>query len=110
MIKKFEVSFLEEARAFLTSLNEKTRNKILANIEKAQVLNDPELFKKLDREIWEFRTRFDKKQYRLLAFWDKSDDKHTLVIATHGFMKKQSAVPKKEIEKAWKLRKQYFNE
>ncbi|MEI6411871.1 MAG: type II toxin-antitoxin system RelE/ParE family toxin [Bacteroidota bacterium] len=108
MISKFSTSFLEEARAFINEQDQKTKKKILQNIEKAQILNDTKFFKKLEGEIWEFRVRFSGKQYRLLAFWDKRDKTNTLVIATHGFVKKRDAVPKKEIEKAESLRIQYF--
>lgn len=45
---------------------------------------------------------------RLLAFWDKSDNKKTLVIATHGFIKKVDKVPTKEIDRAERLRDKYF--
>lgn len=110
MQQKFEIGFLEEARQYLLEQDDKTRIKILQNIEKAKILNDPKLFKKLQGEIWEFRTYFNGKQHRLLAFWDKRDKKNTLVIATHGFVKKQDAVPKREIERAEALRHQYFEE
>lgn len=48
-------------------------------------------------------------QIRLLAFWDKTDKKETLVIATHGFIKKVDKVPKNEIERAVRLKDIYFN-
>lgn len=48
-------------------------------------------------------------QYRLLAFWDKTEKTEILVISTHGIIKKVSKVPKTEIEKAEKIRKEYFN-
>jgi len=44
-----------------------------------------------------------------LAFWDKSNKKNTLVIATHGFIKKTSKVPKNEIQKAENIRNEYFS-
>ncbi len=69
---KFDVIFLIEAREFLFGLDEKTRNKIIFNIDKAKVKNDNELFKKLNGEIWEFRTLFNKEQLRIFAFWDKT--------------------------------------
>lgn len=47
-------------------------------------------------------------QHRMLAFWDKSDSKNTLVVATHGFIKKTSKVPEIEIKKAKQLRIHYF--
>jgi hypothetical protein len=45
----------------------------------------------------------------LLAFWDKSNNKETLVIATHGFIKKVDKVTATEIERAERLRDNYFN-
>ena len=75
---KFEVLFLEQAIEFIEKLDDKTRNKILYNIDKSKLVNDPKLFKKLNNEIWEFRTKFSGEQYRLLAFWDKTEKTETL--------------------------------
>jgi phage-related protein len=108
MDKKFDVDFLGDAIDFLDSLNEKTRRKIYYNAKKAQIVNDPELFKKLTEFIWEFRTLYEKKYYRLLAFWDKTDKMEILVLATHGFIKKTKKTPKIEINKAEEIRKAYF--
>lgn len=47
-------------------------------------------------------------QIRLLAFWDKIDNKETLVIATHGFIKKVNKVPANQINRAENLREKYF--
>jgi len=66
--------------------------------------------KKLTDLIWEFRTLYQKKQYRLLAFWDKDDKTETLVITTHGFVKKKSKIDKKEIKRAEDIRKIYFDD
>ncbi len=106
----FEIIFLEEAFNFLQDLNPKHSEKIIYNIRKSQTKNDPELFKKLNDEIWEFRTLFQGHQYRLLAFWDRTNSKNTLVISTHGFIKKQSKVPNNEIARAKKIRSNYFKE
>jgi len=105
---KFNVEFLEEVEKFLDSLDDKSREKILYNIYKARVIVDKELFKKLTSEIWEFKTLYNKKYYRLFAFWDKTDKIETIVISTHGIVKKTDKIPKSEIEKAEKIRKQYF--
>lgn len=110
MNSKFEVLFLEEARQFLKRLDEKTRIKILYNIDRAKILNDPKLFKKLTQDIWEFRTIYSGIQYRLLAFWDKTSAIETLVVSTHGFVKKVDRVSTFEIEKADKLRELYFRQ
>ena len=110
MNPKYEVIFLEEAMKFLESVDEKAREKILYNIDKSRYMNDPKLFKKLTSEIWEFRTQYQKLQYRLLAFWDKRDKKETLVVSTHGIVKKTSKVPGSEIKKAEQIRKEYFED
>ena len=105
---KFSVVFLDYAKEFLDKLDKKSREKVLFNIWKSREVNDPELFKKLSGEIWEFRTKYLRKQIRLLAFWDKEDSIDTLVIATHGFVKKTQKTPKSEIEKAENLRNEYL--
>lgn len=107
---KFNVILSSEASDFLERLNSKIREKIIYNIRKSTYTIDPELFKKLDdTDIWEFRTRYNNAQYRLLAFWDKTSNIDTLVIATHGFIKKTQKTPSKEITKAQEIRKEYFN-
>ena len=110
MDKFFEIVFLEEAFDFLNGLEPKHYEKILYNIRKAQTTQDSELFKKLNDEIWEFRTLYQGFQYRLLAFWDKTENSETLVISTHGFVKKRSKVPENEILKAEKIKIEYFKE
>ena len=109
MNPNFDIKLLPEAVAFLDNLDEKTREKIYYNIRKAQLVNDKELFKKLNDFIWEFRTLYNSKSYRLFSFWDKSEGKETLVVATHGILKKTQKTPTKEIKKAEELRKQYLD-
>ena len=106
----FEILLLDEVFDFLTELEKKHREKILYNIRKSQTDRDPELFKKLKDDIWEFRTLCQGLQYRLLAFWDKTDKVQTLVVSTHGFIKKRSKVPANEILTAKQIRKEYFEE
>jgi phage-related protein len=110
MTGKFQVQFLEEVANFLDNLDEKSREKIYYNIQKARFSNDKELFKKLKGEIWEFRTLFSKMHYRLFAFWDKTGNNETVVISTHGIIKKTDKTPPGEIEKAENLRKLYFEQ
>lgn len=104
---RFEVRFLEEAEKFLQTLPIKARAKIQYNITVAQYENDPELFKKLKDDIWEFRTRFSGTAYRLFAFWDK--DAKAMVIATHGLVKKTQKTPTADIRKAEAIMKSYYN-
>lgn len=107
---RFRVEFLEEAKDFLAGQSEKAKKKILYNIWKARSINDKELFKKLQDEIWEFRTKYSGTYYRLFAFWDKEGDVDTVVISTHGLIKKTDKTPAGEIEHAERLRKRYFND
>ena len=106
----FKIVFLEEAFRFLNDLDKKHYEKILFNIRKAMIEQDPTLFKKIKEDIWEFRTLYQGIQYRLLAFWDKSKSEETLVIATHGIIKKRSKIPENEILKAKQLRSIYFED
>lgn len=105
----FETIFLEEADRFMQTLDRKSQQKVMYNMRLAEQTNDPELFKKLNENIWEFRTNFLGKQVRILAFWDKTEKEKTLVLATNGFIKKTAKTPKSEIERAEKIRKEYFN-
>ena len=107
---KFRVIFLEEAEQFLETLEDKSREKVIYNIWKSRNVNDPELLKKLEDDIWEFRTKYDGKQFRIFAFWDKTQKIDTIVAATHGIIKKTDKTPKKEIDKAIKIREEYFKE
>lgn len=104
----FKLVLTDEARNFIEGLPEAVSYKIYYNIKRvAGGERNKELFKKLENsEIWEFRTLYNKTAYRLFAFWDK--DKETLVIATHGIIKKTQKTPSKEIAKAEAIRKEYF--
>ena len=106
--KFFRVLLLDEAVAFINEMDFKTRSKLYYNLSKAQYVNDVSLFKKLNSEIWEFRTLYARRNIRLLAFWDRRDRAKTLVIITHGLIKKVSKVPQVEIDKASRIRIRYF--
>lgn len=110
MSEKFKVEFLPETVTFMEGLNKKAREKIYFNIRKAQVINDPELFKKLNDTIWEFRTLYNKTHYRLFAFWDKIGGKDTLVLATHGLIKKTGKTPQADLDKAERIRQKYLEQ
>lgn len=106
---RFKVIMSSEADAFLDTLRQDVKDKIIYNVDKvANGYMDKDLFKKLDdTDIWEFRTLYKGIQYRLLAFWDT--DAETLIIATHGFVKKTQKTLRKEINKAEAVRILYFN-
>ncbi|MCH5238799.1 MAG: type II toxin-antitoxin system RelE/ParE family toxin [Muribaculaceae bacterium] len=104
----FQLVVMEEAKDFLKSLPLPARKKIAYNIDRVKGgEKDNELFKKLENsDIWEFRTLFQGIAYRLFSFWDTETS--TLVVATHGIIKKTQKTPSKEIAKAEELRKKYF--
>lgn len=108
MEPNFDIELLPEAIEFLEALDDKTREKIYYNVKKAQFVNDGELFKKLSDFIWEFRTLYKGKAYRLFSFWDKTNVNNTVVVATHGILKKTQKTPSKEINRAEEMRKQYL--
>lgn len=108
--KNIKVILSDEAIAFVMFQPLKVQQKITYNIRKLESgVMDKELFKKLENtDIWELRTLFNNECYRLFAFWDTNLE--ALVIATHGIVKKTQKTPKKEIEKAKNIRKEYFND
>ena len=103
-----KVLLMDEASAFIRSLPIKVQRKITFNYRKVEEgVMDKELFKKLEgSNIWEFRTLYDGMYYRLFSFWDT--ETQTLIIATHGIVKKTGKTPPKKIAKAESIRKQYF--
>lgn len=105
---KLRVVLMDEALTFVRSLPLKVQQKITYNFKKTELgVMDKELFKKLENsEIWELRTLFNGNCYRLFSFWDTETE--TLVIATHGIIKKSQKTPPKEITKAEEIRKKYF--
>ena len=56
--------------------------------------------------IYEIRVEVANNIYRVFSFFDKGQ----LVILLNGFQKKTEKTPKKEIEQAQKLRKEYYEE
>jgi phage-related protein len=56
--------------------------------------------------LYEIRVKFESNIYRIFSFFDNGK----LLIAINGFQKKSNKTIKSEIEKALKIKKQYFNE
>lgn len=107
--KSFDILMLEKALKFLHEQSVEVQVAIRETIKEARERMDKKLFKKLvGTNIWEFRTKYNGMEYRLLAFWDKK--KKSFVVATSGFIKKSQKTPQKEIEKAERIRKQYYEQ
>jgi phage-related protein len=56
--------------------------------------------------IYEIRVEHSSNIYRVFSFFDEGQ----LIILVNGFQKKSRKTPKNEIDKAEKLKKQYFDE
>ena len=63
-------------------------------------------FKHIEEGIYEIRIKSGSNIYRIFSFFDEGK----LVVLLHGFHKKSQKLPRKEIEKAKKLRKQYYED
>ena len=56
--------------------------------------------------LYEIRVQFGNDIFRIFCFFDEGK----LVVLTNGFQKKTQKTPKKEIEKALKIKEEYNNE
>ena len=91
---------------FYNPLNQKVKDKVdyvLQIIISVQRVST-KFFKHLEDGIFEIRVEVGSNIYRIFTFFD--DNK--LVILLHGFQKKTQKTPRKEIERAKKLRRVYY--
>ena len=92
---------------FLDSLAEKTLVKVLAVfklVEDMEVV-PAKFFKKMSgTKLYEIRVEWQSNIYRFPCFFHKDN----LIILTHGFQKKKTKTPNKEIEKAKKYREDFL--
>ncbi len=56
--------------------------------------------------LYEIRVKQGTDIFRIFCFFDKGK----LIVLANGFQKKEQKTPKKEIEKALKIKKEYENE
>ena len=107
-MKYIKVEYLTRAITYIENMPYKARIKMLHNISLVQMgVMDVRIFKKIsDSGIWEFQAKCQNNEYRLLAFWDKTES--SLVLATHGFDKKTQKAPRTEIAHAERIRDEYY--
>jgi phage-related protein len=94
---------------FLDSLSGKVAQKVLWTLS---LLEDLEIvpaiyFKKLTgtEGIWECRIKYGSNIYRIFCFFNS----HSVVILTHGLVKKSQKTPQREIDKAESYRKDFLS-
>lgn len=95
MEKPIEVIFLKQAEEFTNTLESTTRKKLFKAVRKTKERVFGQWFTKLKSSdgIFEFRIDDSGKFYRLFAFWDNEGSEETLVVATHGLIKKTNKTP-----------------
>ena len=95
---------------FLKKQNRKVQDKIYKILEVIETLEYvPERYLKHLKGtdgLYEARIQLGSNIWRVFCFFDRGK----LVILLNGFQKKTQKTPKKEIDKAIKLKKQYYDE
>ncbi|MBX2816497.1 MAG: type II toxin-antitoxin system RelE/ParE family toxin [Saprospiraceae bacterium] len=107
--KPIDIELLKEANDYFETLPDKIQTKFFVSFDKTKVGLKGDWFKSIGDEIWEFRQRDSQKFYRLLAFWDKTKESETLIVATHGFNKKTNKTPKSQKKRAIRIKREYFD-
>lgn len=112
MDKPIEVIFLKQAEEFVNAMEEKARKKLFQAIRKTKDRLIGQWFTKLKASdgIFEFKVDENGKFYRVFAFWDSENNKETLIVNSHGLIRKTNKTPKSEIRKAEQIKREYFEE
>lgn len=95
-------------QGFLDSLSGKVARKVTWVLKLIEDFDSvpSSYFKKLTgtEDIWECRISFGSNAYRIFCFFE--DD--SVIVLTHGFMKKSQKTPKAEIERAEAYRRDFL--
>jgi putative addiction module killer protein len=107
-MKRKIIAFRNYYSEFINSLTSDEQNKfrkaliILENNEKI-----PYHYIKFIRDgIYEFRVNYGNNEFRIFFIYDGN----TIVVLFNGFKKKSQKTPQNEIEKALKLKKEYYEQ
>lgn len=92
---------------FFDNQNQKVRDKIIWTLKIIETVDKipSEYFKHLEgtNGLYEIRVQIGNNIFRVFCFFDEGK----LVVLTNGFQKKTQKTPKKEIEKALKIKMEY---
>ncbi|MHB1278741.1 MAG: type II toxin-antitoxin system RelE/ParE family toxin [Bacteroidia bacterium] len=104
------IFFGEYFQNFFSKQSKKVKAKIVWTIELIEELpRVPETYLKHIENtdgLYEIRVQFGNDIFRIFCFFDRGK----LVVLANGFQKKTQKTPKKEIELAVKIKKEYENE
>ncbi|MFM2387559.1 MAG: hypothetical protein RL660_2316 [Bacteroidota bacterium] len=109
---KYRESFLYKGYfdEFFSKQKQKVKAKILWTIKLIETIEfvPEEYFKHLDstESLYEIRVRHGSDIFRIFSFFDEGK----LIILANGFQKKTQKTPKQEIQKAEKIKAEYFLE
>ena len=97
-------------QAFFLKQRDKVKDKIIWTFDLIEELQRvPETYLKHIENtdgLYEIRVQLGRDIFRIFCFFDQGQ----LVVLAHGFQKKTQKTPKKEIEKALKIKEEYENE
>ena len=93
---------------FIETLSEREKWKVLCRIDLLSTEDRiPGHYVKYIRDgIYEFRTNYGNNEFRVFFI----NDGDTIVVLFNGFKKKTQKTPRQEIEKAVKLKNEYYGE
>lgn len=102
--------YSNKQKLLLNQIEAPVRKKLFISMRKTKARIFGDWFKKMTdtKDLFEFRVESKGKFYRLFSFWDSRDGKQTLIVCTHGLIKKTNRTPKSEIEKAEEIKDMYF--
>jgi len=110
MKKEIDVILLYEAEVFMEQIETSARRKLFYAIRKVKSGMVGSWFKKIhgSKGIFEFRVKDSNKYFRLFAFWDRTGDAETLIVCTHGLIKKTAKTPLREIRRSEAIKGKYL--
>lgn len=110
MAKKRELFFFKHYfESFYNSLDEKVQSKILWTFRLVEDLDRiPEQYLKHLKNtsgLYEIRVQVGSNIFRIFCFFDMDN----VVVVGHGFQKKSQKTPKQQIEKAERIKQEYYD-
>lgn len=105
-MKRKVIAYGKYYKEFLSTLTEKERLKIKYILSLFEIADRmPVKFIKLIRNgLYELRIEYNSNIYRIFFIFDEGQ----IVVLFNGFQKKTQKTPKSEIEKAFKLKEEYY--
>ena len=100
------IAFGDYYKNFMASLSEKERLKMkyLLSLLETEDRMPVKFIKHISEGIYELRLSYSGNIYRLFFIFDEGN----IVVLFNGFQKKTQKTPKKEIEKAKKIKEDYY--